>query len=138
MKISILLPYKENFSPNYAGAVSLFVNDITNKSIYKKTTSIFGNTEYKKFLSDKYVNLRINKKVFSSTNTEYVKNFLIFEEKRNSDLIEVHNRPNYINMIRQEYKNKLFLYFHNDPMTMLGSKSKKERLVLLKKNRNGY
>ena len=25
MKISILLPYKENFSPNYAGAVSLFV-----------------------------------------------------------------------------------------------------------------
>ena len=25
MKISILLPYKENFSANYAGAVSLFV-----------------------------------------------------------------------------------------------------------------
>ena len=29
MKISILLPYKENFSPNYAGAVSLFVKDIS-------------------------------------------------------------------------------------------------------------
>ena len=27
MKISILLPYKENFSPEYAGAVSLFVKD---------------------------------------------------------------------------------------------------------------
>ena len=27
MKISILLPYKENFSANYAGAVSLFVKD---------------------------------------------------------------------------------------------------------------
>ena len=27
MKISILLPYKENFSPSYAGAVSLFIND---------------------------------------------------------------------------------------------------------------
>ena len=27
MKISILLPYKENFSPIYPGAVSLFVND---------------------------------------------------------------------------------------------------------------
>ena len=36
MKVSILLPYKENFSPNYAGAVSLFVNDTTNRSIYKK------------------------------------------------------------------------------------------------------
>ena len=27
MKISILLPFKENFSPSYAGAVSLFIND---------------------------------------------------------------------------------------------------------------
>ena len=27
MKISILLPYKENFSPIYPGAVSLFVKD---------------------------------------------------------------------------------------------------------------
>ena len=27
MKISILLPYKENFSPSYPGAVSLFVKD---------------------------------------------------------------------------------------------------------------
>ena len=48
MKISILLPYKENFSPNYAGAVSLFVNDITNVSVFKKSTYIFGNTDSKK------------------------------------------------------------------------------------------
>ena len=131
MKISILLPYKENFSPNYAGAVSLFVNDITNKSIYKKTTSIFGNTEYKKFLSNKYVNLVIDKKVFSSTNSEYVKNFLILEKRRSSDLIEVHNRPNYIKLIQKQYDNKLFLYFHNDPLSMSGSKSVKERVNLL-------
>ena len=38
MKISILLPYKENFTKKYAGAVSLFVNDITKKSTYKKIT----------------------------------------------------------------------------------------------------
>ncbi len=36
MKISILLPYKENFSPEYAGAVSLFVKDTTLRSKYKK------------------------------------------------------------------------------------------------------
>ena len=50
MKISILLPYKENFAPNYAGAVSLFVNDITNVSFFKKSTYIFGNTNSKKKL----------------------------------------------------------------------------------------
>ena len=36
MKISILLPYKENYSPQYAGAVSLFVNDITKISYFNK------------------------------------------------------------------------------------------------------
>ena len=35
-KISILLPYKENFSPKYAGAVSLLVKDTSLKSKYKK------------------------------------------------------------------------------------------------------
>ena len=36
MKISILLPYKENFSPNYPGAVSLFVYETSKKSIFRK------------------------------------------------------------------------------------------------------
>ena len=40
MKISILLPYKENFSPIYAGAVSLFVKDTTELSDYKKHITI--------------------------------------------------------------------------------------------------
>ena len=55
MKISILLPYKENFSPNYAGAVSLFVNDITKESVFVKTTRIFGNTTAKVKLSRNYL-----------------------------------------------------------------------------------
>ena len=52
MKISILLPYKENFTKKNAGAVSLFVNDTTRISTYKKTTRIFGNTTYKNYLSN--------------------------------------------------------------------------------------
>ena len=48
MKISILLPYKENFSPNYPGAVSLFVKDTTLVSKFKNSIKIFGNTDYKK------------------------------------------------------------------------------------------
>jgi glycosyltransferase involved in cell wall biosynthesis len=132
MKISILLPYKENFTPNYAGAVSLFVNDITQKSIFKKTTNIFGNTKYRKYLSDNYINLNTKKNLFLSTNKRYVNDFLKYEKKLNSDLIEVHNRPSYINMIRKNYKNNLFLYFHNDPLEMSGSRSVLERMNLLK------
>ena len=47
MKISILLPYKENFSPSYAGAVSLFIKDTTKISRYKKNITVYGNTHFK-------------------------------------------------------------------------------------------
>ena len=48
MKISILLPYKENFSPSYPGAVSLFVKDTAALSKYKKDIVVYGNTNLKK------------------------------------------------------------------------------------------
>ena len=47
MKISILLPYKENYSPMYSGAVSIFVNSTSKISKYKKNITIYGSTEYK-------------------------------------------------------------------------------------------
>ena len=48
MKISILLPYKENFSPTYAGAVSIFINDTIKISKFKKKIIVYGNTNQKK------------------------------------------------------------------------------------------
>ena len=131
MRISILLPYKENFTVNNAGAVSLFVNDITKNSRYKKNIEIFGNTNYEDYLSKNYINLTFNKKFFLSSNKQYVENFLEYENKKNSDLIEVHNRPSYIERIKKNFTHKLFLYFHNDPLNMSGSKSINERKYLI-------
>ena len=48
MKISILLPYKENFSPEYPGAVSIFLNSVIKKSIFRKNINVIGSTDYKK------------------------------------------------------------------------------------------
>ena len=48
MKISILLPYKENFSSKYAGAVSLFVKDTSINSKYKGSIFVYGNMDYSK------------------------------------------------------------------------------------------
>ena len=131
MKISILLPFKENYSPNYAGAVSLFVNDTINESKHKDSINVFGNTSYKKFLSKNYTNIQFKKKLFSSTNKLYVENFIKVENKINSDLIEVHNRPSYIFLIRKNYHKLLFLFFHNDPLQMNGSRSVQDRIKLL-------
>ena len=50
MNISILLPYKENFSPEYPGAVSLFVYETSKISKYKNDITVFGNTDFLKNL----------------------------------------------------------------------------------------
>ena len=133
MKISILLPYKENFSPDYPGAVSLFVHETSKISKYKNAITVFGNTDYKKKLNLKYINLNIKKKLFSSQTKNYVKEFINLEKKIISTIIEVHNRPSYIHILEKNIKDKvLTLYFHNDPLSMDGSKTIEQRKKLLK------
>ena len=133
MKISILLPYKENFSPEYPGAVSLFVYETTKISKFKKNIIIFGNTNYKKIFDLKYSNIDIKKDLFDSQTKNYVKNFLKIEKSKSSAIIEVHNRPSYIHIINKDISGKILtLYFHNDPLSMDGSKTIEQRKILLK------
>ena len=133
MKISILLPYKENFSPEYPGAVSLFVYETSKISKFKKNIIVYGNTNYKKIFKLKYININTKKKIFNSQTKEYVNNFIKLEKINNSSIIEVHNRPSYIHIINNKFKNKvLTLYFHNDPLSMDGSKTIDQRKTLLK------
>ena len=133
MKISILLPLKENFSPIYPGAVSLFVNDTLKISKYKKNCIVYGNTNYKKKFKLKYKNIFIKKTIFKGQNKSYVEEFAKLEKKTNSDLIELHNRPVYLKYLVKLLSDKNYiLYFHNDPLTMNGSKSITERVFLLK------
>ena len=111
MKISILLPYKENFSPNYAGAVSLFVKDTSQYSKYKNDIFVFGNMNFKKAFSKNYININLKKKILQSTSKNYVKSFIEEEKKINSDIIEIHNRPNYIRLLKEIKNKKLFYIF---------------------------
>ena len=132
MKISVLLPYKENFSANYAGAVSLFVKDTIKNSKYFKSTFIFGNTSFKKPFLKNYINVKLKKKIFESSSKVYVNEFLVQEKQIDSDIIEIHNRPNYIKYLKDVNK-KIILYFHNDPLSMTGSTLLKDRIFLLNK-----
>ena len=131
MKISILLPYKENYNKKNAGAVSLFVNDICKKSKFKEDITIFGSTESKFLLSKNYVNINLKKNFLKSSNKEYIKKFLSKIKTNLIEILEVHNRPQYIKHIKQSYHNKIFLYFHNDPLTMDGSKTINDRNYLI-------
>lgn len=131
MKISILLPYKENFSPNYAGAVSLFVKDTVINSKYSNSTYIFGNMDYKVPFLKNYININLKKSFLQSNSKNYIKRFIEKEKKINSDILEIHNRPNYVKYLNNIKDKKIILYFHNDPLSMNGSISIKDRLYLL-------
>ena len=133
MKISILLPLKENFSPKYPGAVSLFINDTLKKSKYKNKTIVYGNTNFKEKFKLKYKNIKIKKSIFKSQNRSYAEEFIKLEKKRKSDLIEIHNRPIYLNYLVKSLENRNYIiYFHNDPLTMNGSRTLSDRIFLLK------
>ena len=103
MKISVLLPYKENFSSTYAGAVSLQLKDTIKLSKYKDFIKIFGSTDYKIDLyTKKYINLKFKKRLFHSSTNIYLKKFLKHEIKNPSEIIEVHNRPIYVKKIKKK------------------------------------
>ncbi len=133
MKISVLLPYKENFSSNYAGAVSLFVKDTVKNSKFFKSTYVYGNMDYNKPFLKNYINIKLKKNFLQSYSKNYVTKFLEAEKKINSDIIEIHNRPNYIKYLSNIDRKKIILYFHNDPLSMNGSSSVKDRVNLLNK-----
>ncbi len=131
MKISILLPYKENFSENKAGAVSLYVRDVSKKSRFKKNIRIYGETSSKNILLKNFVHLDISKKIYLSKSKAYIFEFIKKQKRDNSDIIEIHNRPSYIAAIKKNLSSKIFIYFHNDPLKMKGSIYKEDRINLL-------
>jgi len=130
MKISILLPYKENYSPTYPGAVSLFVHATSKISIYKKDIVIFGSTNLVKKLSKNYVNIPLKRQLFKSQSKDYVNKFVLLNNEKKPDIVEIHNRPNYVKFVKK-LNTKIILYFHNDPISMIGSKLPSERKDLL-------
>ena len=133
MKISILLPYKENFSPDYPGAVSLFVYETSNISKFKKFITVFGSTQYKKKFKLNYKNILLNNNILGSNSKNYINQFIQIEKKRKSNLIEIHNRPIYLKLLNSKLNKRNYsIFFHNDPLSMEGSKTIEEREYLIK------
>jgi glycosyltransferase involved in cell wall biosynthesis len=136
MNINIILPYKETYNEKLAGAVSLLIAGVKNKCKFKNNIKIFGSLVLKKPLSKNYVSCDISNKpfyyIFGRTSF-YLKNIKKKISKKKS-IIEIHNRPQaaffFIN--NNKNNNKIILYFHNDPLTLRGSRHVYQRINLLK------
>ena len=134
LKIATILPYKENYSFEKASAASLWVAEFYKNSKYRKFNIIYGYTQSKNYLTKNYFNINlktINSK-FSSTTSEYSKKLIKEINSKNFDIVDIHNRPLILSNLATQINTKLIFYFHNDPLSMNGSKKISERLLILK------
>ena len=135
IKIATILPYKESYTLEYASAVSLWVSEFFNKSTLKKSNYIYGNANSKDYLTENYINIPLEnlELKFRSTSNEYIKKLSkkIIDEK--FDIVEVHNRPLVLSKLLKKINAKFIMYFHNDPLSMSGSKLVSERKEILQK-----
>ncbi len=134
MKIAILLPFKDTYTKDKAGSASIWVKDFIKKSKFRNKISVYGyikNLNKRNLINKKnYININYNFDYFiGSKNKKYVQIFNKLIEKKKFDLVELHNRPNYINYLNKNLKK--ILIFHNDPLKLSGSVNVRERQKIL-------
>ena len=134
INIATILPYKENYSFEKASAASLWVSEFFKNSKFKNNNFIYGNTNSKNFLTKNYININLKslKSKLQSTTKEYSNKLINEISKKKFDLIEIHNRPLILSNLVKQIQNRFIFYFHNDPLSMKGSKTIEDRLSILK------
>ncbi len=134
-KIAVLLPYKDQFVKDNAGSASIWVKDFSKNSSLKKNTTVFGYTSNinKTFEKFKYVNLKFSNFGIQSKNLKYVNKFIDVLRRKRFSFVEIHNRPSYILHIEKSLPNeKYLLVIHNNPQTLRGAVTPKQRKYLIK------
>ena len=135
MKINILLPYKEKFDENKASSVSITVRNNLYNSKYVNQIKVFGQNVDNPLFKDNFIGLKHSILSFQSKNRFLASKMIEIISKDTDDkqLIEIHNRPYLVDQIAKRNEFPISLFFHNDPQTMNGSKSIKDRENLLEK-----
>ena len=128
IEIVELLPNKEDYSLNNAGAASIWVKNFNTGEIAKKQL-IYGNSSKNNFLSKNFVNLK--KKNLINNSFFYIRNF-IQKLPKSVKLIIIHNRPHYFTVLKKKLPNvKFIIVFHNDANLLRGSQSIKDKINIL-------
>jgi len=130
--IAILLPYKEKYTVNKAGAASIWVSDYLKKSALRDKTTVFGNLQNnEKPLTKNFVNLNITNLIYKK-NLQYTDTFYNKIKNTEIKIVEIHNRPeSLVHLIKKDKNLKKIFFFHNNPIEMRNSKTTIERKFIL-------
>ena len=133
MKHAIILPLKERFSKNFAGATAIWVKDFLAKSLYTKNIYVFTTKRKEEyFIKKNIIEIIDNNRLLRNYN--YIKKISNILKQKNFLSAEIHNRPEYaLYLLKNNEDLKINLIFHNDPNSMKGSNTFREKKYLLEK-----
>ena len=135
MKINILLPYKEKFDENKASSVSITVKNNLLHTKFLSDITVYGQNVENPLFKNNFEGIKYSIFSLKSRNLFLAHKMLkmISKESSEKQLIEIHNRPYLIEQIAKNSNFPITLFLHNDPQTMKGSKSVKDRQNILEK-----
>lgn len=138
MRLHAVLPAKEKYTKNQAGAVAMVVADFTQHSAYQGHTTIIGASISNKPLpAGNYQPIKSWHRFFSGRNKGLARGYIKWVKQlapdRQPQLIEVHGRCAVAGMIARALPQiPVMLVLHNDPRDMDGARTIAERKALAK------
>jgi len=132
--IATILPPSEHFTTNAAGAIALFVRDTTIGSAYRDYITVYGRSDSKQrlFSGIKYKSITPKHRLLYGRNGGFARALVEHFKKERPGLIEVHNRVGIFKILSRAFSNTpVSIYFHNDPLTIKGAMTPKERWEIL-------
>ena len=110
MKIDIILPYKEIYSPLSASAVSLTVKNSMEYSKYKSSIKVYGQFTSNPFSKENFVGIKTQKIIHFGNNRSILMSYL---NTQTSLFLLMKNDNVYTSSIRIPYLIITFLYLIN-------------------------
>src|SRR3569623_2645846 len=130
--VAILLPHREVYQPDGAGAVVSCVRDMAAHSHYRERLGALGDPAAAPFAAPPLLPAKKAAWYYGRRTARYLEGAARTAAALAPALAEVHNRPTYIMRLRRGLPDSARLrYLHTDPQGMRGFKSLAERRRIL-------
>lgn len=130
--LAILLPHREVYQSDGAGAVVSCVRDMAAHSRYRERLVVLGDAVAAPFAEPPLAPVAKAPWYYGRRTARYLEGAARTAAALGPALVEVHNRPSSITRLRRALPaSALLLYLHNDPQGMRGFKSLAERRRIL-------
>lgn len=128
----IVLPPRERIGASVSGAVGLVVAELYPHSCLREGITVWGGPQNEARADFHYQEVSVSPFRLQSRTIAYARKLASVIKDTPQTYIEVHNRVNVYQMLRQRHAHsRIALFLHNDPQTMGGAKTSRERTMIL-------